>query len=152
MRLLSYRPRSESELRIRLNRRFPSPTVDQVLCSLKQRSLVDDQEFAMLWAESRNRQKPRSAAAIRRELVSKGVAKDTAARAASIVDDEESAIRAGARFARRMAGADFASFRRKLGAYLQRRGYSGGVTRRTVSKLWEENGHGSAGSKYGETD
>ena len=152
LRLLSYRPRSEAELRTRLSRRFPSPTVDQVLHSLKQRSLVDDREFAMLWAQSRNRQKPRSAAAIRRELVSKGVDPDTAAGAASIVDDEESAIRAGARFARRMADADFASFRRRLGGYLQRRGYGSGVTRRTVSRLWEEKSHGSALSTYADAE
>ena len=152
VRLLSYRPRSEAELRTRLNRRFPSGTVDQVVRSLKQRSLVNDREFAMLWAESRNRQKPRSAAAIRRELVSKGVAPDTADSAASIVDDEESAIRAGTRFARRMVDADFALFRRRLGGYLQRRGYSGGLTRRTVSRLWEEKPHGSARSTYADAE
>lgn len=152
LRLLSYRARSETELRTRLNRRFAAPTVDRVLRSLKKRSLVNDQEFAVLWAESRNRQKPRSAAAIRRELVSKGVSPDTAASAASIVDDEESAIRAGTRFARRMVDADFGSFRRRLGGYLQRRGYSGGLTRRTISRLWEEKSHGSAPSTYADAE
>ena len=152
LRLLSYRPRSEAELRTRLNRRFPSPAVDQVLRSLKQRSLVNDQEFATLWAQSRDRHKPRSAAAIRRELVSKGVAPDTAASAASIVDDEESAIRAGARFARRLEEADFASFHRRLRGHLQRRGYSSGVTRRTVSRLWEEKSDGSARSTYADAE
>ena len=53
VRLLSYRPRSEAELRTRLNRRFPSTAVDEVLRALKQRSLVNDQDFAKLWAESR---------------------------------------------------------------------------------------------------
>lgn len=152
LRLLSYRPRSEAELRTRLNRRFLSPVVDQVLRSLKQRSLVNDQEFAMLWAQSRDRHKPRSAAAIRRELVSKGVAPDTAADAVSIVDDEESAARAGARFARRLEGADFASFHRRLRGHLQRRGYSSGVTRRTAASLWEEQSDGSPRSKYANAD
>ena len=146
LRLLSYRPRSEAELRTRLNSRFPPSAVDEVIRSLKQRSLVNDQEFAMLWTQSRDRQRPRSAAAIRRELVAKGVAADTAASAAGTVDDEESAIRAGARFARRLKDADFAAFHRRLGGHLQRRGYSSGVTRRTVSKLWEEKADGSAGS------
>ena len=45
LRLLSYRPRSEAELRGRLSRRFPSHTVDGVLRSLKRQSLVDDQAF-----------------------------------------------------------------------------------------------------------
>lgn len=144
LRLLSYRPRSEAELRTRLNRRFPSGTVDQVLHSLKQRSLVDDRAFARLWAQSRDRQKPRSAAAIRRELVAKGVTPETAANAASTVDDEESAIRAAAQFARRLADADSTSFRRRLYGFLQRRGYGSGVIRRTVSRLWEEKSHGSA--------
>jgi regulatory protein len=152
LRLLAYRPRSEAELRTRLDRRFPSETVERVVRSLKQQSLVDDHEFAMLWAESRNRHKPRSATAIRRELVAKGVAADTAAGAASIVDDDESAIRAGARLAYRMEGADFASFRRKLAAFLHRRGYSGSVTRRTVSRLWEEKSHDAALSPHADTD
>ena len=152
LRLLSYRPRSEDELRTRLIRRFPPPAVEQVLRSLKQRSLVNDQEFAMLWAQSRDRQKPRSAAAIRRELVSKGVAPDTAASAASIADDEESAIRAGAKFVRRMADADFASFHRRLRGHLQRHGYSSGVTRRTVSRLWEEKSHGCTRSMYADAE
>ncbi len=146
LRLLSYRPRSEAELRGRLSRRFPSHTVDGVLRSLKRQSLVNDQEFAMLWAESRDRQRPCSAAAIRRELVAKGVAPETAASAASIVDDEESAMRSGARFARQIADTDFVSLHRKLDGYLQRRGYSGGVRRRTISSLWEDLSRNAAAS------
>ncbi|MCL0028885.1 recombination regulator RecX [Dehalococcoidia bacterium] len=138
LRLLSYRPRSEAELRNRLNKRFPSPTVDCVVRSLIRQSLVDDRAFATLWAQSRDRQKPRSSAAIQRELVAKGVALETAASAASIVDDEESAIRSGEKFARQIADTDFVSFHRKLLRYLQRRGYSGGVIRLTVSRLWED--------------
>lgn len=146
LRLLSYRPRSEAELRNRLNRRFPSSTVDCVVRALIRQSLVDDQAFATLWAQSRDRQKPRSSAAIQRELVAKGVALETAASAASIVDDEESAIRSGEKFARQIADTDFVSFHRKLILYLKRRGYSGGVIRRTVSRLWEDLPRTSLGS------
>ncbi len=138
LRLLAHRPRSESELRSRLSRDFASETVDLVLNTLRDQSLVDDAEFARLWTQSRNRQRPRSAAAIRRELLSRGVSPSLAADAVNEVDDEESAYRAGAKFARRLADADLPSFRRRMWGHLQRRGYGAALTRRIVSTLWME--------------
>tara|TARA_B100000315_G_scaffold211737_2_gene208709 strand:- start:22 stop:528 length:507 start_codon:yes stop_codon:yes gene_type:complete len=138
LRLLTHRPRSESELRSRLNRDFTPETVDQVLNTLRDQSLVNDAEFARLWTESRDRQRPRSATAIRRELLSHGIAPTLADDAVGAIDDEDSAYRAGAKFARRLANADHDSFRRRLWAHLQRRGYGSALTRSTVSKLWDE--------------
>ncbi|HJO83200.1 MAG: regulatory protein RecX [SAR202 cluster bacterium] len=136
--LLAHRPRSESELRTRLNRDFSPETVDGVLATLRDQSLVNDAEFARLWTESRNRQRPRSATALRRELLSKGISQSLADSAVDDVDDEESAHRAGAKFARRLTDADFDSFNRKLAGHLQRRGYGYAQTRQTVSALWDE--------------
>lgn len=138
LRLLTHRPRSESELRSRLSRDFTPETIDHVLSRLREQSLVDDAEFARLWTESRDRQRPRSATAIRRELLSHGIEPTLADDAVGAVDDEDSAYRAGAKFARRLADADHDSFRRKLWAHLQRRGYGSALTRRTVSTLWAE--------------
>ena len=78
LRFLSYRARSEAEVRTRLLRRFPLQTVDLVLEDLTRQGLVDDSEFATLWKQSRDAHRPRSAFLIRRELVAKGVAGDVA--------------------------------------------------------------------------
>ena len=138
LRFLSYRPRSEAEVKTRLQRRFPSYVVQQVMETLAEQDLLDDATFAKLWRNSRDTLNPRSAAAIKRELVAKGVASETAAAAVADVDDNDSAYRAGLKPARRLDQADFPTFRRRLWGYLQRRGFSHSVTRQTIARLWDE--------------
>ena len=51
---LSYRPRSEPEIRQRLRRRgFTDATVDSTISKLKMMGLVDDTAFAQFWKEDR---------------------------------------------------------------------------------------------------
>ncbi len=135
LRLLAYRPRSESEMRTRLRRRFPAAVVEDVLSVLKRESLLDDVAFASLWRRSRESRRPRSAAAIRRELVSRGVARDAADEAVRGVDDEENAYRAGEKAARRWADVDLPTLRRKLWGYLRRRGFGASVSLRAIARL-----------------
>ncbi len=55
--------------------------------------------------------------------------------------DEERALRAGHKKASsllRLPDMDFATFRARLGSFLQRRGFGYEVTKRTVSQLWKE--------------
>ena len=111
---LSYRPRSEFELRERLHRRgFDGDRVGAVLARLKGQGLVDDVEFAQFW----------------QEIIGRGV---------SAVSDEDSAYRAALSKARRLPVSDCQSFRRRLGKYLRRRGFSYGVINNTVEQLWQE--------------
>ena len=74
----------------------------------------------------------------RRELLGKGIDRDTAQAAVETLDDEDSAYRAGQRAASSLADADYVSFRRRLQGYLYRRGFSGAVIRKTADRLWEE--------------
>ena len=138
LRFIAYRPRSEAEVRRRLRLRFPTHLVDRVVADLVERSLIDDDEFARTWRDYRGRLSPRSAAAIRRELLAKGVSRDTAQEAVGDLDDVDGALRAGRKFARRLEHARYPDFRRKLWAHLQRRGFGTSVARHTVSKIWEE--------------
>ena len=140
LRFLSYRPRSEAEIRARLLRRFPVHVVEPVLQSLVQNSLVDDSAFAKLWRDSRDSLNPKSASVIKGELVSKGVARDVAEAAVGDLDDRDSAYCAALRPARRLIDADFATFRRKLWGYLLRRGFSSSLARDTIARLWDERG------------
>ena len=144
LRFLSYRPRSEAEVRARLRRRYSAPVVEQVVSSLVERELLDDTKFAELWRDSRASLNPRSATAIRRELTAKGVARDIADEAVRGMDDVDSAYRAGLKLARRLAQADLSTYRRRLWAYLRRRGFGESVVRSTIGRLWEERRTGGA--------
>jgi regulatory protein len=135
---LSYRPRSEAEMRGHLRRKHSQQTVETVVERLKEQGLLDDMAFAQAWSQARASSRPRSAFLVRRELLGKGVARETAQAATETLDDEEIAYAAGQRPARPLAGADYTTFRRRVWGYLQRRGFSQAVMRRTVGRLWEE--------------
>ena len=138
LNLISYRQRTERELRDRLAERFEQDVVDRAVDYLKEQGLVDDGAFARAWSDSRTRNSPRSARALVRELTSKGIARPVADEAVLYLDDEETARVVAAKFARRLVGNDYEQFHRRLWQHLQRRGYSGSVARKAVTELWQE--------------
>jgi regulatory protein len=136
---LSYRPRSEPELRERLHRRgFNGDSVEAVITRLKEQGLVDDTAFTQFWTDNRESFSPRSQWLTRLELKKKGVAEDIIDKVVSTIDDEDSAYRAATKKARSLPRADYPSFRRRLGEYLRRRGFSYGVINHTVDRLWQD--------------
>ena len=74
LNLISYRQRTESELRRRLAEKAESDVVDAAVERLKEQGLIDDAKYATEWSDSRARRSPRSSRMIVRELVNKGVA------------------------------------------------------------------------------
>jgi regulatory protein len=149
MRLLEARPRSIAELRQRLRRKeFPAAAIDHAIARLSELGLLDDATFSRLWVENRRSFSPRGSLALRDELRKKGVSRDLidAALAADPDEAEDAAeqeaerARALARSAlRRYAGsADRFSFQRRLGAYLQRRGFTFDTIRPILDELWAE--------------
>ena len=138
LNLISYRQRTERELRERLTERFEQDVIDRAVDHLKEQGLVDDEAFARLWTGSRTRNSPRSTRALVRELTTRGISRSIADSAVLDLDDEETARVAAAKFARRLAGNDYEQFHRRLWQHLQRRGYSGSVARRAVTELWQE--------------
>ena len=138
LRLLSYRPRTEREVRDRLARRFPQDIVLGVVEALRAEGLLDDARFASQWTEGRSARNPRSARMIARELQAKGVDASLAEEAVREVDDEESAYRACQKYARTGGRPDDAAFQRRLLGYLGRRGFSQSVSRRAIRRLTDE--------------
>ncbi len=136
---LSYRPRSEFELRERLHQRgFDDDSVAAVLAKLKEQGLVDDLAFAQFWTANRESFSPRSQQLTKLELRRKGVAGNIIDQIADAIDDEDSAYRAALSKARSLPLADYQSFRRRLGGYLKRRGFGYGVINHTIERLWPE--------------
>ncbi len=141
-RLLSFRPRSEHELRQKLTQKgFDAATVAESLVYLKERKLVDDAAFARFWTENRTTFSPRSQRLVQLELRQKGVTADVAEETSSEVDDEAAAYAAGAKRASRLEMSDYEEFRRRLGEYLRRRGFGYDVINRSVKRLWQESAH-----------
>ncbi len=136
---LSYRPRSESELRERLRQRgFDGDTQEVVMTRLKEQGLVDDMAFAQFWKDNRESFSPRSRWLTKLELRRKGVANDIIDQVVDAIDDDDSAYRAALSKARGLPRSDYQSFRRRLGEYLKRRGFSYGVINNTVERLWQD--------------
>ncbi len=136
---ISYRPRSEPELRERLHKRnFPAESIDAVVTRMKEQGLVNDNEFAKFWTENRDSFSPRSQWLTGMELRRKGVSEEIIQQAVGILDDDDSAYRAAYKKARNLPRHDYQSFRRRLGEHLQRRGFNYGVINETVKRLWNE--------------
>lgn len=150
LRLLEQRPRSVAELRTRLTRKEYAPAAIEVaLERLAQLGLVDDAAFARRWVENRQLIRPRGAGALRDELRRKGIAPDLAARVLSdeaLVGDESVRALELARAAlhKYASAADRGAFTRRLGGFLQRRGFSFDVIRPIVDQLWAELGAADA--------
>jgi len=141
IRYLGYRPRSEAEVRQRLQRHgFNGDCTEKVLAQLKEQGLVDDTAFARFWKENRESFSPRSQRLTRLELQRKGLDGGVIDRVVGEVDDSDSAYRAALGKTRRLLPSDYQGFRRRLGEYLRRRGFNYEVINDTVERVWKECG------------
>ncbi len=129
---LGYRPRSEKEVRDRLRRGgYDQEAIDQAITRLHGWRYLDDADFARRWVENRTTHRPRGKRLLQQELRHKGIDTETAREVIAEVDLDE--IGAAETLARRRlpayAGDDPVAIRRRLGAYLARRGYGYDVIR-----------------------
>ena len=139
LQLLSYRPRSERELKQRLFRKgFSSRVVQATLARMRELGYLDDAAFARFWTEARQAAHPSSQWLLRGELRRRGIATETAEEVTEGISDEEAAYEAARRRLRAFDGLEYQEFRERLGAFLTRRGFSYGVARRTIDRCWAE--------------
>lgn len=136
---LSYRPRSEAEVVAYLRRRkMPPEAIQAATERLLQAGLLDDEAFSKYWVENRETFRPRGARLLRYELRRKGVHDALIDQAVENLDETDSAYQAAHDRARRYAHLDRVSFRRRLGAFLQRRGFGYEAVKEAVERLWQE--------------
>ena len=139
-RLLSFRPRTEAELRRRLAAQGCSAeVVAKTLSKAKQVGLVDDELFARLYAEDRLLSRPCSRRLLIRELAAKGLPRELAVRAASQALPELSeanlAQKALAGKLSLWCGLPKDTQRRRAYGFLLRRGFSAELAREVVENL-----------------
>lgn len=139
MLFLSYRARSEAEIRQNLRKHeIPDAVIEDTLERLRRERLADDRQFAQAWVENRSTFRPRGRRALSVELRRKGLSEENAQAALAGLDENALAYEAGLKQARRLAGLEWNDFRKKLGEFLARRGFGYGVIAPTVARIWNE--------------
>lgn len=138
--LLAYRPRSTQEIRRKLaDKDYPDAAIEAAIQRLERLGYLDDRSFATFWIENRNRHKPRGPQALRYELRNKGVADRIINELLDdLVDEQEAAYDAAQARIRRLRGYTEYEFKRKLGAFLQRRGFGYEATNQALARWIEE--------------
>jgi regulatory protein len=139
MLFLSYRARSESEIRQNLRKHdIPEPVIEHTLERLRQDGLANDQQFARAWVENRSTFRPRSRRLMALELRQKGLDDEAVKSAVAEVDDEALAYEAAQKKAARYQNLEWNEFRKKLSDFLARRGFSYSVVAPVVTRIWNE--------------
>jgi regulatory protein len=140
LNFLSYRARSEAEVRRRLSRSYPDEVIDRVILFLQKHGYLNDAAFAQLWRQAREHRHPKGRRALQHELLRFGIDREVIEEALEGFDAGTNAYNACRRIAARLAakGLSQALFRQKLGPYLQRRGFNYGVISETMNLLWQE--------------
>src|SRR5215204_6017910 len=127
---LGYRPRSEKEVRDRLRRGgYEQDAIDHTISQLHEWRYLDDADFARRWVENRSAHRPRGKRLLQQELRHKGIDTETAREVIAEVDLDET-------------GAAEALARRRLSAYLARRGYGYDVIRVALERALGEEDEG----------
>ncbi|MEM8529616.1 MAG: RecX family transcriptional regulator [Chloroflexota bacterium] len=144
LRLLSARPRSTAEIRERLNREgFTTTSIEQTVERLIELELLDDTTFTRQWIENRQTLRPRGVNALRNELRQKGIQRDIVE--AALEDDElignetERAMTLARSVVHKYRNSpNRATFTRRLGGYLQRRGFHFDIIHPVIDQLWQD--------------
>ena len=136
---LSYRPRSEGEIRQWLRKRgFTDEVTEAAIAKLREQNLTDDLAFAQFWKDNRLSFRPKSRRSIEKELRVKKVASEIIEQVTNDIDDDQIAYKLGSSRLPSLAHLDYPNFRRRLSSYLAYRGFGYEVIRDTVARLWRE--------------
>lgn len=137
LRFLSYRARSEKEIRERLQKaKAPIETIDKIIVKLKEYNFLNDVEFAKSWIENRIKLNPRSLKVIKMELRQKGISEEIIENLEFKVDcDKELAKKLSEKKAEKMKGLSKEEIQKKLYGYLTRRGFNYETIKRSVDEI-----------------
>jgi regulatory protein len=143
---LSFRQRSEKEMRIYLQRKTKNlklkdseDIINSIIESLKRDKFINDEEFARMWIQSRTRVKPRAWRVIKSELKMKGISEEIIENAYGLLQmdnsDESSAIKLAEKKLRTIHDTDKYKIREKLGRYLASKGFDWDTVKEVIDKV-----------------
>ncbi len=139
LKYISYRPRTSSEVRKRLeNSNIPPDVINKVVEQLSEKKLIDDNQFAEFWVENRLAFRPKSRRALRQELLHKGVEDEIIEHVLQdITSEDDIALKAGLRYLHRIETMDKYLFKQRVGGYLARKGFTLETIGNVLPVLWE---------------
>lgn len=138
---VSYRPRSEREVRDRLRKRdFSQPAIDEAIERMRGWGYLDDQAFAEWWVENRAEHRPRGKRLLAGELRSKGVSADVVGEVLeeTELDEHSAAFDLARKRLSSLSNLNRQTQERRLAAFLGRRGFGWDVIRPVMKQLFEE--------------
>ncbi|MCO6453077.1 MAG: RecX family transcriptional regulator [Caldilineales bacterium] len=139
VRLLTTRPRSESEIATNLRQRGHSPQVcERAIAQLNRLGYLDDRAFANWWIDNRTRFSPRGHQALRYELRQKGIAPELIEAVLADIDADSQAVSAARQRAERWRNLPKDDFDKKMLGFLQRRGFNYADARAATEQTWQE--------------
>ena len=141
LRILSYRARSEDEMRKRLREaKFSDEVTEATLETLKRLSLINDKEFALSYARHQIITKPCGEFLLRRELKNKGISEDFILAAIEEAFKERPQAEVARDLARKKkrqySSVDEAKAKKRTADFLMRRGFSWDIVSEILDN-WE---------------
>lgn len=148
LRRLTAAPRTRQECLDDLHRRgVPADVAGRVVDRFVEVGLIDDAEYARMWAQSRHRSRGSATSVLRRELRAKGIDDESVAAALAEIDpgdERERAVRLVEAKLPSLQRFDAATQQRRLIGMLARRGYpqsvAASVVREVLGSLADEHG------------
>ena len=140
--LLKFRLRSEQELIQRLEmKKFDQAVIKRVVEFLKDRDFIDDQLFTRNWVKSRVA-KPLGLSRIKRELLLKGIQKEIVEEEIESIKksyfEEEAIVNIVKVRLRKLGSIEPQKARKRIYAYLLRRGFSPELVIETINQLCKQ--------------
>lgn len=153
---LTVRPRSLREVRDRLKEKeVPPETIEAVIARLEGWGYIGDEGFARYWVENRSANQPRGKRLLRQELWRKGVERETVDQVLDEVELDEAgaALTLARKRLNQVRGLDEQTQRRRLAAFLQRRGYDWPTVKGALDALFSpSDDDGGEGESLGDSD
>lgn len=155
LRFLSFRPRSEKEIRDKLkSKKADSKIVESIITKLKAQNFINDEEFTKWWIEQRSSFQPRGLRMIKMELRQKGIEQEIIekiisegiknqesplrqgfAGQARIMDDKERARELVRKKIGKYKGLKQQEVYQKLGSFLGRRGFDFDTIKQVIDEV-----------------
>lgn len=140
LRFLSFRPRSEKEIRDYLKKqKAPEIEIEKIIMLLRGKKIIDDLVFAKWWIEQRLLLKPQAKRILQLELKQKGITEEIITK--TVIDiglteasDKEQLQALITKRIGRFQNATQEEIYRKLGGYLMRRGYNFSLVKRYIDE------------------
>jgi regulatory protein len=136
-KFLAFRPRTEGEIQDFLFKKEASKKEkDLIVARLKNQGYLNDEEFARWWIEQRSKFRPKGKRILRKELLQKGLKGEVIEEVLKTQVDEFSlALKAAQKRYPRYKDLDQREFLRKMGQFLERRGFSWETIKEVVEQI-----------------